>query len=70
MFNRIRQTLLNSWLRPYIGLILVFLFACALSPVRKGWPVFLQIENILDIVRQVSVRGILAVGMTFVIISG
>lgn len=70
MFNRLNQTWFRSWVRPYIGLILVFIFACALSPVRNGWPVFLQIENILDIVRQVSVRGILAIGMTFVIISG
>ena len=59
-----------AWLGPYFGLILVFVLACILSPIRHGWPVFLQIDNILDIVRQVSVRGILAVGMTFVIISG
>lgn len=64
------RILFASHIRPYIGLILVFIFACCFSPIRNGWPVFLQIDNILDIVRQVSVRGILAVGMTFVIISG
>ncbi|MGI6455435.1 MAG: substrate-binding domain-containing protein [bacterium] len=64
------QLIRGNSIRPYIGLILVFAFACIFSPVRNGYPVFLQIENLLDIVRQVSVRGILAVGMTFVIISG
>ncbi|MGC9327118.1 MAG: ABC transporter permease, partial [Candidatus Hinthialibacter sp.] len=70
MLSNPLRFLFCSWLRPYVGLILVFILACFFSPVRNGWPVFLQIENILDIVRQASVRGILAVGMTFVIISG
>ncbi len=55
---------------PYLGLIIVFLLACAFSPIRDNWPVFLDIDNLLDIVSYTSVRGILAVGMTFVIISG
>ncbi len=70
MTEPVRRKFRLSILGPYLGLILVFIFACFLSPIRNGWPVFLQIDNILDIVRQVSVRGILAVGMTFVIISG
>ncbi|MFB3786831.1 MAG: substrate-binding domain-containing protein [bacterium] len=72
MLSRLAKLFLYSRLRPYWGLILVFLLACAFSPVRPGaaLPVFLDRDNIIDIVRQVSVRGIIAVGMTFVIISG
>ena len=40
------------------------------SPVRGGRPVFLDIGNLTDILRQVAEKGILAVGMTAVIISG
>lgn len=58
-------------LRPYLGLVLVFLLACLISPEDfKGGTIFLRMDNLLDIVRNVSVRGILAIGMTFVIISG
>ena len=69
--NRTKMRIrISNRLRPYLGLILVFLLACFFSPIRRGYPVFLQSDNLLDIIRQVSVRGILAVGMTFVIISG
>ncbi len=40
------------------------------SPVRGGRPVFLDIGNLTDILRQVAEKGILAVGMTAVVISG
>ena len=69
MRSRFVRLLFHSWLRPYIGLILVFILACVCSPQNKGYPIFLRVDNLLDIVRQVSVRGIIAVGMTFVIIS-
>jgi ribose transport system permease protein len=35
-----------------------------------GWPYFLQIENLVNVMRQSSYTGIMALGMTFVIISG
>jgi len=38
--------------------------------VRGGRPVFLDIGNLTDILRQVAEKGILAVGMTAVVISG
>jgi len=35
-----------------------------------GWPYFLQLENLVNVMRQSSYTGIIALGMTFVIISG
>jgi ribose transport system permease protein len=55
-------------LQSYVALILVFLAAIVLSPRRGGEIVFLNSENLLNIVRAVSEIGILAVGMTFVIL--
>jgi len=52
------------------GLALVTLLAIIFSPVRDGKPVFLDLGNLTDILRQVSEKGILAVGMTAVVISG
>ncbi len=57
-------------LKPFIGLITVFALACIFSPVRRGEMIFLDAGNLTDILRQVSEKGILAVGMTFVILVG
>jgi ribose transport system permease protein len=35
-----------------------------------GWPYFLGVENLVNVMRQCSYTGIIALGMTFVIISG
>lgn len=35
-----------------------------------GWPYFIQPENLINVMRQSSYSGIIALGMTFVIISG
>jgi len=43
----------------------LFILAAAI-----GWPYFLQIENLVNVMRQSSYTGIIALGMTFVIISG
>src|SRR5206468_7800902 len=43
--------------------------AISSSPVRGGRLVFLELGNLTDILRQVSEKGILAVGMTAVILS-
>ncbi len=53
-----------------LGLAAVVLLSILFSPVRSGRPVFLDIGNLTDILRQVSEKGILAVGMTAVIVSG
>ena len=52
------------------GLLAVALVAIIFSPVRGGRPVFLDVGNLTDILRQVAEKGILAAGMTPVIISG
>lgn len=57
-------------LQAYIGLIVVFLLACVFSPARQGEIIFLNFGNLTDILRQVSEKGIIAVGMTFVILAG
>jgi ribose/xylose/arabinose/galactoside ABC-type transport system permease subunit len=48
--------------------LLVFLLLVALSAYLSEY--FLTVENVMNVLRQVSVVGILAVGATFVIISG
>ena len=53
-----------------LGLAAVVLLSIVFSPMRGGRPVFLDIGNLTDILRQVAEKGILAVGMTAVIISG
>ncbi len=52
-----------------IGLLAVVTLAVVFSPVRHGRPVFLDVGNLTDILRQVAEKGILAAGMTPVIIS-
>jgi ABC-type sugar transport system ATPase subunit/ribose/xylose/arabinose/galactoside ABC-type transport system permease subunit len=53
-----------------LGLALVLFFAVLFSPIRGGRLVFLDLGNLTDILRQVAEKGILAVGMTAVVISG
>ena len=49
---------------PIIGLVLLFVFLCVTTPS------FLSVRNYLNIVDQVTRNGIIALGMTFVIIIG
>ncbi|MBX3148277.1 MAG: ATP-binding cassette domain-containing protein [Gemmatimonadales bacterium] len=61
-----------SWLARYrsaLGLVAVLILAIIFSPVRGGRLIFLDIGNLTDILRQVSEKGILAVGMTAVVIT-
>jgi ribose transport system permease protein len=64
----------KRWRRPrlsgIVGLAGVLLLAIVTSPMRGGRPVFLDVGNLTDILRQVAEKGILAAGMTPVIISG
>jgi ribose/xylose/arabinose/galactoside ABC-type transport system permease subunit len=60
------RNMANTLLR--LGLVL---FIILLSTVTTIWrPVFLTTENLINVVRQISMNGILAVGITFVILTG
>jgi ribose transport system permease protein len=50
------------------GLLAVFIAAIVFSPARNGEILFLTTENLANVVRSVSEIGIIAVGMTFVIL--
>jgi ribose transport system permease protein len=54
----------------YFGLIIVFLLAIFFSPVRNDANLFLKPNNLLNIVLYASETGVLAVGMTLVILVG
>ena len=51
-----------------IGLVVVIVGGVVFSPRRHGVILFLAPDNIANIVRAVSETGIIAIGMTFVII--
>ncbi len=53
-----------------IGLAAVLILAIVFSPIRAGRLVFLDLGNLTDILRQVAEKGILAAGMTAVIVAG
>ncbi|MDR0362974.1 MAG: ABC transporter permease [Planctomycetota bacterium] len=57
------------WFWNKAGILVVFLLVCAILAVMTGG-LFLRPENILNIVRQVSIHGVVAVGMTMVILFG
>ena len=52
------------------GLAAILVLSAILSPVRDGHPVFLAPDNLLNIVRFASENGVIAVGMTLVILTG
>lgn len=52
------------------GLIVVFVAAVAFSPSKNGELLFLNSQNLFNVVRSISEIGILAVGMTLVILIG
>jgi simple sugar transport system permease protein len=55
----------------YWGLIAIFLIGVLSSPISsKGNNIFLSYGNLLDVLRQVSTTGLIATGMTAVIITG
>jgi len=55
--------------KSYIGLLFIIFLAAVFSPYRHGENIFLGLGNLTDILRQVSEKGILAVGMTLVILT-
>ncbi|TIV91432.1 MAG: ABC transporter permease, partial [Mesorhizobium sp.] len=55
----------------YWGLIAIFLIGVFGSPISsKGNNIFLSYGNLLDVLRQVSTTGLIATGMTAVILTG
>ena len=54
----------------YFGLIAILILSTLLSPVRDGRNIFLDPNNLLNIVRFASENGIIAIGMTLVILIG
>ena len=55
----------------YWGLIAIFLIGIIWSPLTSsGKNIFLSSGNLLDVLRQVSTTGLIATGMTAVIITG
>jgi ribose transport system permease protein len=52
-----------------IGLVLVLIGGIVFSPTRHGQILFLSPDNIANIIRAISETGIIALGMTFVIIT-
>ena len=52
------------------GLVLVFIAAVIFSPRKNGDLLFLGSENLFNVIRSISETGILAVGMTLVILIG
>jgi ribose transport system permease protein len=72
IYIRLRSILARANFQQVIGLVLLFIIAAVISPVanRTGQNIFLSGANLTDIMRQVSEKGIMALGMTFVILTG
>jgi ribose transport system permease protein len=54
----------------YLGLVIVFAVGGAFSPTRRGVNLFLDLPNQANILRDVAENGIIAVGMTLVLLVG
>lgn len=67
-----RKRLLATLLRfqGFLGLFIVFLIGAVYAPARDGGNLFLDINNQMNILRYVAETGIIAVGMTLVILIG
>ena len=70
--SKIKNGMVNSFspmnLLKKNGLIMAFLVFLALVAINA--PEFLTPNNILDVIRQVSITGMIAIGTTFVVITG
>jgi ribose transport system permease protein len=67
-----RKRMLETALRfqGYLGLLIVFVIGAIFSPVRDNTNLFLDVTNQMNIVRYVATTGIIAIGMTLVILIG
>ena len=69
VLRSVREAILKTKL--FWGLALVIIAGTLLSPVDlTGASIFLDSGNLTDVLRQVSIIGIIAVGMTLVILTG
>lgn len=60
----------NDWIKPVLGFVGIFIMCIIFSPVSsKGHIIFLKLDNLTNVLRQVSEIGIISVGMTLVIIT-
>jgi ribose/xylose/arabinose/galactoside ABC-type transport system permease subunit len=57
----------KSWLIRY-GLVLALILICAVLALAT--PQFLTLRNLINVVRQISLNGILAIGVTYVLLTG
>jgi ribose/xylose/arabinose/galactoside ABC-type transport system permease subunit len=64
--GKLAKRSVQTLLREYI-ILFVFLLVCVI--IASIRPVFLSVDNIFNVIRQVSMIGIMSVGMTFVILS-
>ncbi len=70
-----RRRLPDAWrfalrFQAYFGLLAILLLSTLLSPTRDGRNIFLDAGNLLNIARFASENGIIAIGMTLVILTG
>ncbi len=65
--SRLNREWLNAFLRKYGIVLIFFAMVIALSFLT---PAFLQPRNLVNVVRQISVVGLIAIGVTMVIITG
>jgi len=54
----------------FLGLLIVFLLGVAFAPVKDATNLFLDVTNQMNILRYVAETGIIAIGMTLVILVG
>jgi ribose transport system permease protein len=54
----------------YLGLVIVFVIGAIFAPVRDGVNLFVDVTNQMNILRYVAETGIIAIGMTLVILVG
>jgi ribose/xylose/arabinose/galactoside ABC-type transport system permease subunit len=67
MSQTLKATVSGELLRKY-GLMLALVILCAVFAAMS--PVFLSERNLLNVLNQVSINAILAIGVTFVILIG
>lgn len=60
----------QGWVRPLATLIFMIVLTTIFSPRADGMPIFWRPMNLFNVMRQISEIGILATGMTLVIIAG
>ncbi len=68
---RFEKTSGRRWMNMWdgrVGIVLALLVTCAVLALLR--PHFLSMANLTNVVRQVSINGLLAVGVTFVLLTG